>query len=187
MPTVSAPIPYTEPARLVAGDTAKWLRSLPDFPASAGWVLTYRLVNAGAAYSFTTTASGDDHLVNVLAATTTGWAAGDYSWRAQAGLAGEVFTVGSGQIVIEPAFGAAIDARSTARQSLDAVEAMLMGRASSGVAEYQIAGRQLRHIPIPELLTLRDRLRMDVAREDAANAVARGAGVPGRIAVRFGR
>ena len=64
---------------------------------------------------------------------------------------------------------------------------MLQGRASSGVAEYQIAGRQLRHIPIPELLTLRDRLRMDVAREDAANAVASGASVPGRIAVRFGR
>lgn len=187
MPRVSAPIPYTEPARLIAGDTAKWLRQLSDFPASVGWVLTYRLVNAGHAYSFSGSASGDDHLINVAAATTAAWVAGDYSWRAQVALAGEVYTVASGQIVIEPAFSAAIDARSTARQTLDAVEAMLQGRASSGVAEYQIAGRQLRHIPIPELLTLRDRLRMDVAREDAANAVASGASVPGRIAVRFGR
>lgn len=184
---MSAPTPTIEPARLVAGDTAKWLRSLADYPASAGWVLTYRLVNAGNAYSFSATASSDDHLVNVAAATTANWAAGDYTWRAQVALAGEVYTVAAGQFVIEPAFGAAIDARSTARQSLDAVEAMLMGRASSGVAEYQIAGRQLRHIPIPELLTLRDRLRMDVAREDAANAVAAGLPVRGRIAVRFGR
>ena len=184
---MSAPIPYIEPARIVAGDTAKWLRSLPDFPASSGWSLTYRLVNAGAAYSFTSTASGDDHLITVSAATTAGWTAGDYSWRTQATLSGEVYTIASGQIVIDPAFGSAIDARSDARKALDAVDAMLLGRATSGVQEYKIAGRMLMHIPIPELLALRDRLRMDVSREDAANAVASGASLPGRIAVRFGR
>ena len=187
MPKVSAPIPYTEPPRIVAGDTAKWLRSLPDFPASAGWVLTYRLVNAGAAYSFTSTASGDDHLITVSAATTAGWTAGDYSWRAQAGLSGEVYTILSGSLTVEPVFTAAIDARSDARKALDAVDAMLLGRATSGVQEYKIAGRMLMHIPIPELLSLRDRLREDVAREDAASAVANGSGLPGRIAVRFGR
>jgi hypothetical protein len=184
---VSAPIPTLDPARIVAGDTAKWLRSLPDYPASAGWSLVYTLVNAAQRVTFSSSASGDDHLVTVSAATTAAWVAGDYTWRAQATKAGEVYTVGGGQVTIEPAFGAAVDARSTARQSLDAVEAMLQGRAASGVAEYQIAGRQLRHIPIPELLQLRDRLRADVAAEAAAQAIAAGLAPRGRIAVRFSR
>lgn len=187
MHRVSAPIPTIEPARLVAGDTAKWLRSLPDYPASAGWSITYTLVNSAQRVTFSSSASGDDHLVTVAATTTASWVAGDYTWRAQAIRSSEVYTVGAGQVMVEPAFGSAIDARSTARQSLAAVESMLQGRAASGVAEYQIAGRQLRHIPIPELLQLRDRLRADVAAEDAAQAIAAGLAPRGRIAVRFGR
>lgn len=184
---VSATIPTIEPPRIVAGDTAKWLKQLPDYPASAGWVLSYRLINAASVIGVSSTASGADHLVNVPAATTAAWAAGSYDWRAQASLAGEVYTVGAGRVVVEPAFGASpLDARSQARRMLDAIEATLEGRASSSTAEYEIAGRRLKHIPIPELLVLRDRLRADVAREDAATALAAGQSPRGRISVRFG-
>lgn len=181
-----AVIPTTEPTSVNAGDTARWLKSLADYPASAGWVLTYTLVNATQRITFSATAQGDDHLVTVAAATTAAWAAGAYDWRATASLAGEVFTVGGGRISIAPAFSAAVDARSQARRSLDAVEATLEGRASSSTAEYEIAGRRLKHIPVPELLQLRDRLRMDVRGEDAAAAVAAGLQRPGRVYVRFG-
>lgn len=187
MRRVSATTPTTEPARIIAGDTAKWAKTLADYPAGTGWVLAYKLINASAVISIAASASGDDHLVNVAAATTAAWAAGDYAWRAQVSRAGEVYTIGSGRVTVEPAFGASpVDARSQARRQLEAIEATLEGRAGSSTAEYEIAGRRLKHIPIPELLVLRDRLRADVAREDAAASAAAGMPTRGRVMVRFG-
>lgn len=184
---MTAPIPTTEPASVNAGDTVKWLKSLPDYLASDGWTLSYTLINAGSKISITSTAQGTDHLVNVSNTTSAAWAAGTYDYRAQASKASEVYTVGSGRIVVKPAFSAAtLDARSQVRKTLEAIEATLEGRASSATAEYQIAGRQLKYIPISELLVLRDRLRADVAREDSAAAVAAGLSPRGRIQVRFG-
>ena len=178
-------IAQTEPASLIAGDTAKWIKALPEYPASAGWVLSYELVNAAQRLTFGSTAAGDDHLVNVPAATTAAWAPGGYTWRARAALSGEVFTVGSGQITVQPAFAAATDARSQAKRTLDAIDAVIEGRASSAVAEYSIAGRSLKNIPVAELLMLRDRYARMVRDEDAAAGLATGRN-PGRIYVRFG-
>lgn len=180
------PIPTTEPASLNAGDTAQWLKTLADYPASEGWVLAYALVNTGQRIAFTAAAQGDAHLVSVPAATTAAWAPGAYDFRASVSKGADVFTVGAGRITIAPAFGAAVDARSQARRTLEAIEATLEGRASSATAEYQIAGRQMRYIPVPELLTLRDRYRRDVRAEEAAERIKAGLGNPGRIYVRFG-
>lgn len=183
---MSAPIPETEPARIVAGDTAKWLRSLADYPATAGWLLTYTLVNTAQRYTFAAAPSGSDFLVSVPAGTTSGWVAGSYAWRAQVSLAGEVYTIGEGRVDVAAAFGTVVDGRSQARRQLEAVEAMLEGRATSAVAEYTVANRQLKYIPVPELLVLRDRLRIDVMREDSAARAAAGLPNRGRVAVRFG-
>jgi len=65
-------VPTAVPASLRAGDTATWLRSLADYPASDGWVLSYVLVKTGAQIAITATASGADHLVEVDAATNNG-------------------------------------------------------------------------------------------------------------------
>ena len=162
------------------------MKSLVEYPASAGWVLSYELVNAQHRLTFTAAPSGDDHLVNVAATTTQGWVAGAYEWRALATLGSEVYTVASGRVEIAPAFGAAVDARSQLRRTLEAIESTLEGRASSATAEYQIAGRALKYIPIPELLALRDRYRRDLKAEEGAAAVAAGGGARGRIMVRFG-
>ena len=184
---MAAPIPTTEPAALIAGDTAKWLKTLRDVPASAGWVLTYTLINASAKITFSASASGDDHLVNVAAATTAAWAAGSYAWRATVALTGEVYTVASGTITVEPAFGAAtLDNRGHARKVLANINAYLENANNLTAARYQIAGRELQRISIAELLTLRDRYRSEVAREDAAANVARGLPDKRRVMVRFG-
>lgn len=182
--------PTTEPTSIIAGDTAKWLKTLADYPASAGWTLVYTLINADHKISISTTAQGDDHLVNVSAATTAAWHAGAYDWRAQATLVGEVYTVASGRMTIGASFDAVVklDNRSSSRKMLDAVEAVMLKTASTNVQEYEIAGRRLKHYSMGELLQLRDRLRGEVAREDAAINAANGTGgVPGRIYVRFGQ
>ena len=185
--------PTTEPARIIAGDTSKWLKTLADYPASAGWALVYTLINATAKITITATAQGDDHLATASAATTGAWVAGTYTWRAQVSKAGEVYTVGTGQIVVEPSFGVAtLDSRTPSKVMLDAVEAVMLKTASSNVQEYEIAGRRLKHYSMGELLKLRDTLRGEVAREQAITAAANAApgtsgGAPGRIYVRFGQ
>lgn len=188
MARVSAPTPTIEPSRIVAGETAQWITQLPDYPASEGWTLTTTLVSAANRYTITATALGDEYLSTASAATTAAWVAGNYALRSQVASGGDVFTVRDyPRVVIAPAYGVTVDARSTARKALDAIDAVLEGRASSAVADYTINGRSLRYIPVPELLMLRDRYRVDVAREDAAARVAQGLQPAGRIAVRWGR
>lgn len=180
-------IPTTEPATVNAGDTVRWRRALPDYPASAGWVLTYTLLNASGKITITASAQGDDHLVSVPAATTSGWPAGDYAWRAQASKAGEVYTVAEGRMTIKPSFGvSALETRSLARQALDAVEAYLADPNNIAAAQYEIAGRQLRRHTLPELWAHRDRLRLEVLREEQAERLAAGLPDRRRVFVRFG-
>jgi hypothetical protein len=182
-----ADTPTIEPSSVNAGDTWRWTRSLADYPASAGWALSYTLINASAKITVNASASGDDHAVTVAAATTAGYAAGTYDWRARVSKAGEVYTVGEGRLTVRNAFSAAtFDARTHARKTLDAIEAVIEGRASSSTAEYTIAGRSLKHIPVADLLALRDKYRAEVLREDAAAAVAAGLPDRRRVFVRFG-
>lgn len=182
-----ATTPTAEPARVVAGDTLKFSKALADYPASQGWVLSYALVNAGNRYTFNAAAEGDGHLATVAAATTAGWAPGEYALRGTVSKAGEVYTVTEARLTVAPAYGSATDTRSLARQQLENVELQLTGRSTSAVASYEIAGRKLAYIPMTELLALRDRLRMDVMREDNAARAAAGLPSVGRIQVRFGR
>lgn len=184
---MAAPIPTTEPASLIAGDTAKWLKTLPDYPASAGWLLVYNLINAAAKITFSATASGADHLVNVAAATTSGWAAGTYAWRATVSLGGETYTIASGTISVQPAFSAdTLDNRSFARMALANIEAYLRDANNLTAARYMISGRELWRLSITDQLTLRDKFRAEVTREDAAANLARGLPDKRRVMVRFG-
>lgn len=182
MPT----IPTTEPSRLVAGDTLKFQRTLPDYPADQGWSLVWTLVSATSVYSVVSTANGASHLVTAAAGVTSGWTAGQYTWRTQAAKAGEVYTVGSGSLTIEPAFASATDARSMARRALDAVEAYLADPNNIAASQYQIAGRELRKYDLADLWAHRDRLQMEVQREQAAQLAAAGLPDRRRVFVRFG-
>lgn len=178
--------PTTEPTKIIAGDTAKWLKTFADYHAADGWALAYTLINADHKITFNTTAQGDSFLVNVSAATTAAWQAGTYAYRAAVSKSGEVYTVGSGSIVIAHTFDVnKLDVRSTAAIMLDNVNAALTKTASENVLEYEIAGRRLKHYSMGELLQLRDRLTAEVARETVAANIANGLGNPGRIYVRF--
>lgn len=182
-----ASIPTSEPTTVNPGDTVRWTKTLADYPASAGWALSYILLNASSKITITATASGDDHVVNVAAATSASWTAGDYAWRAQVALAGDVFTVGEGRITVAPSFAATtLDTRSSVRKALEAVEAYLSDPSNLTAAKYQIAGRSLDRFPLPDLWKHRDRLRFEVAREDAATRAAAGLPDTRRVFVRFG-
>ena len=107
-------------AQIRCGDTLDFTTTLVDYPASAGWVLTYRLVPrlSGTPISISGTASGDDHRSSATATTTAAWTAGEYSWAGYVDKAGEHYVVDSGTVTLLPnmATVASYDSRSPARQ-----------------------------------------------------------------------
>lgn len=174
------------PTSVTAGDTVQWTRALPAYPRSAGWVLSYALVSATALITITGSAGtgADDFAVTVDATTSAGWAPGVYTVQEYATQSGNRQTVGQYRITVLPNLAAAtsgIDTRSQARRTLEAVNAVLEGRASEAELEVTINGRTLKYMPMADLLTLRTALRLDVAIEDRAA----GLGIGPNLYVRF--
>lgn len=187
-------IPTNEPDSLRAGDTWQWRREdlTADYPASDGWVLTYRFKNAAGGFEIVANADGDYFAVTVAASATEEFTAGRYRWQAQVTLSGVKKTVDTGTFEVLPGLfiddaETALDQRSHARKVLDAIEALLEGRASKDQMEYSIAGRSLKRTPIPDLLVLRDRYLAEVRSEAAAERAANGLPDKRRIYVRFNR
>ncbi len=179
----------TEPSRVTAGDTLIWLRSLPDYPASAGWVLTYTLINLAGKKTITATASGDDHLATVPAATSAAWPAGLYTWVAAVAKAAERYTVATGALTVDPDLTAVAtyDARTSAKKALDAVNlAMETYGAKAYLQGYEINGRSQRFHTPGEFMRFRSQLMAEVAREDNAARLNAGLGTSNQLKVRFG-
>lgn len=171
-------IPDNEPERLRAGDTWRWQRELADYPATT-WTLRYRFKNSSGGFEISASASGVLHDVTVSAATTAAYAAGAYSWAAWVESAGEVYTVDQGRLTVDPNLRAGLasvglDVRSHARRTLEALEAVIEGRASMDQSEYRIGDRMLKRMSIDELLKFRDRYRSEVEAEDAADRLLNG-------------
>lgn len=181
-------IPTTEPVSLRAGDTWKWTRTLADYPAGA-WALKYRFKSATSGFEITASASGTSHAVTVAASTTTGYAAGDYTWVAWVEAGSEKFTVDQGSVTVTPDYRAdsaatALDDRSHARKMLDAIESWLESR-DPGVAEYEIAGRRMKYIQPAELIKMRNRYQSELLAETNAAKLAKGEGIGRKIQLRI--
>ena len=160
---------------------------LSDYKASAGWVLTYALINSTSKITITGTASVDDHLISVAAATTAGYTAGTYSWQAYVTKGAERHMVGSGNIKVLPNLAAAstLDNRTDSKKILDAITAVILNRASLDQQEYMIQGRKLVRTPMVDLIKLRDKYAAIVKSEDNAQKIAQGLPTGNRIYVRF--
>lgn len=175
----------TEPSAVYAGDTIAWTKSLPDYPASQ-WTLTYALMRAGVAYTVTATANGDLHEVSVPASTSDDWTPGEYTWMATVTSGATRHTVESGAITIRAnPQGASHDARSQVKRMLDAINALIEGRATSDVSSYSIGGRSLTKLSISELLTWKSKYEQWYAAEVAQNRLARGLVTGRKILTRF--
>lgn len=168
---------------LIAGDTWSWDLSDSDYPAPA-WTVTYYFENRLGTFSVAGSASGSDHAITIAAATTTGYKAGKYRWRARATDGTTVTTIASGWLEVEvnPAAAGQADVRSWAQKTLEAVEATLMGRATNDQLSMSIAGRSISRIALPDLMQLRDRLRAEVRAEEQAEKAGLGRNIRARFA-----
>lgn len=183
-------VPDIEPASVTAGDLVTWTRSLQDFPASDGWVLTYALTKTSVRITITGTASGSDHLVSVAKATTANWSAGTYTAQGYVtkSATSERYQVFNGIIQVTTNLAAqssGYDGRSHAKKCLDAIEAVLESRASKTIQSWSGLEQSFSLIPTSELMTMRDKYRVEYQSEIAAERVAQGLGNRRNVFVRF--
>ena len=180
---------------LIAGDTLDFLDSVPEYPPADGWTLKYQVVPrfttpTQAPITLTASTSGSDYRVQEAAGITASWKPGAYTWARWVEKAGPIRqSLGNGQLEVKTDPAAAVqgyDGRSHARKMLDAINAA-MEAFSIGVKQYTIGSRSMTKQDIPELLTLRDRYRAEVANEDAAAKVAAGLPNPRNVGIRFNR
>jgi hypothetical protein len=174
------------------GDTLDFTTTLADYPASAGWVLTYRLIPraSGTAITITGTASGDDHRTSATATTSATWTAGEYSWAAYVALADERYTVDTGVVTLTPnlATATAHDNRSQAQTALEEAKAAFATFQSTGgrVRSYSIAGRSMEYADEAALLKAISYWQIQVKIEEAANRRKLGLDDGRRIYLRAG-
>lgn len=94
-----------------------------------------------------------------LSADTAAWPPGLYRWQMWVVSAAGKTMEATGRLTIEPSLEsveAGADNRTTAEKNIEAIEAMLGGKASSSVKRYRINNRELENYSLAELTTLLD-------------------------------
>lgn len=177
----SANYAHTEPGEIVSGDRLAWKRTDlgSDYPP-ASYTLTYsarRESDGTDSVAITAIADGNDFVVEVGQATTAAYEVGDYLWQAHItrDLDSERLTIDSGSWeVVANRATATTDPRTHAKIVLDAIEAVIEGRATKDQESYTIADRSLSRTPMSDLIMLRSRYRAEVWQEISAERVANG-------------
>lgn len=154
-----------EPINATAGDTWTWARTVPDYPASAGWMLSYYFaLGASAPKKIDASVSGDGFTATVAATDSATWTPGAYKWTARVVKGSEVHTVGSGELLVLPDPTASVDRRTLAERARDAIEAALVASAGDLTVEYELDGIRVkkdRAAAIRELGVWKARIRTE--------------------------
>lgn len=184
------PLPQ-EPSSFIGGDTVSWTKSLNDFSAADGWVLTYEFRGANRK-TVTCAANGSGFLATITAEDSAAYIPGDYYVFGYASKGTERYSVFQGKISVKqnPAAGnSPFDGRTHAKRCLDAIEATLEGNASRDESSYSIqfggTNRQLSLCSKDELMKMRNYYLSEVRREEQAERLAQGGDRGNRILVRF--
>ena len=184
-------IPLCEPTEFTAGETVKWRREdlTTHYPADE-WTLTYFIFGRRGNYDpIVATADGEEFGVTLSATVTATYVPGDYTLVGRVSKAGEVYPAYEGKLTVfqDPSNigGQTFDDRSHARKCLEAIEAVLEGRAGRADKSYQIAGRPVEHFTLKELIEARDVWAGKVASEEAAELVKQGKSNGRLIGIRF--
>ena len=160
------------PPTLTAGDTWRWYSDVlsREHPPADGWSVQWHLVGATETHTFAASDDGGRWLVEVPAATTANIAPGLYEARAVATNGVERITWYGGRVEVapDPTTATATDPRSHAEKVLEAIRAVIEGRATKDQESYSINGRSLSRTPLSDLLELEREYARRVARERRA-------------------
>lgn len=194
-----------EPAEINIGDTITWIRrsvqalsendngtvDYIDIKASEGWALKFTAVGKTGIIAINAIAdpdNADDFKFTALPAATAAYIAGDYQWQITATKATDRYTIATGFVTLLDNIAgrsALYDNRSHAKKVLDAIEAVIEGRASQEQQSYTIAGRSLEYTSLPDLLKLRATYKTEYENELATAKTAAGLGTGRKVYTRF--
>lgn len=176
------------PAKIVAGDSLSWKKSLSDYPAST-WTLTYRLLNNQKKIEIEADADGDDHLVEIPIDTSDDYTVGDYRYFAHVSDGTERYKVDEGLVEVVPDYEnlESLDVRTHAGKVLEALEAVIEGKASADQLTYSIAGRSISRYSPDEIIQWREHYRAEVKKEarELNQEQGRTAGTSSQVKVVF--
>ena len=182
--------------RIPLGDTLNFVTTVTGYPASEGWTLYYRLVPAsGTPILLTATVdpdNADGYIVQVAAATTANWAAGNYTAAAYVTLGTERYSVASesGQVVVHPnpaSIGPGTDTRTQAEIALADARAAFAAWSPTQKG-YMIGGRQMYFNTPGQIIEVINHWAAEVQRDQRAADIAAGLGsAKGKVYVRMAR
>ena len=166
------------PNSFTVGESFSWTKSFSLYPTSS-WALTYHFRGVGQGFDVVGTANGIKFELSALASQTNGCVAGKYAYQAFVTKNTEKILVDEGLVLVHPslasvAANATFDGRSNAQKILDAIDAMVQGKATLDQQAYQIGNRQLSRIPIPDLIVLRDKYQRIVSEEKRVQGLKSG-------------
>ena len=172
---------YEPPKAFIAGDTVIWTQTFSDYPATAGWVVTW-FFKGPSTFNIAATASGADHLATLSATTSAALTPGDYTFTARAVMSGEKYTAASGtiRVCIDPATATA-SAKYTAWQTAETkyAAAVAGGMQSGGDGVKNFTRYELKALR-EGVLTLKAAYERELKLDAAALGISRDNG-----AVRF--
>jgi hypothetical protein len=163
--------------QLIAGDTWTWTEELTrvgiGYSAADGYILKYFFRGPSV---LDLVATSDTNATGfAIAATPTQTKAlqpGTYQWQQVVFLNGDRTELGRGTVEVLAdiqSAAAGAETRSFVKQTLDAVQAVITKRASRSDLEYMVAGRQLRSIPMMDLLKIEGEFKARYRREQIEN------------------
>lgn len=173
---------------MVAGSTVEWTITLPHTPAD-GYDCEFRLAGANAV-TITATPTDDNESYDLrLAPTDTDdFATGSYFYQIVTLKDADLFVEVAGEIRVNALVGSAgYDGRSVAQKIVDAIDALVLNRATIDQQSYQIGNRQLARIPLAELLPMRKFYSGIVDQENRAARLKAGKSLWPSIKLRFTR
>lgn len=180
------------PVEIISGITYIWTETSAEYPATDGW--TCKLCPVGPTVVAAITAEINANLVDydfVLTSVVTAGMLGIYECSFVVtkgeGAETEAHILGMVRVTVKynPLEPGTYDGRSIAKKTLDAIEAVILNRASKDQQSYTIAGRSLiRSTPL-ELLALRKEYRKLYNKELRAEKIANGESPGRKIYVRF--
>jgi hypothetical protein len=147
---------------IIQGSTIEWEVELCDYLPSDGWALKYYIRGAGTGLDVTGTDDDDDDVFELVitATQTAGLAIGNWSWQSFAEKDAEKFLISQGNFKVKEGFATiaaatTFDGRSQVKIALDAIDAVIAGKATLDQQEYTIGNRSLRRYAMSDLIALR--------------------------------
>jgi len=154
-------IPITEPLQFIAGDSWQWDKTLPDFPASDGWELSYKFrgetdYDADWGDDVTSPAGEEGFEVRIPPADTIGILPGPYTLWGEVTDGTDDYTPIEWKVNILPDPKTAVNAKSFNQTVLDAIRATISGGAlTDNQKSVTIHGRSIESFEIEDLENLK--------------------------------